>query len=136
VRIAWSDYAKPEAIDAETFGYRWDPQHTGQTGADSQALVRLPEYYRLTSDDKGKSRWEPVAASDVPQKPGFRMYDLNVPRDPKLNPMCHSLTTLTAAGRNPVQPLVLSRHFLETAALIYMVLVSIRQISRPFRTPT
>lgn len=81
VRIAWSDYAKPEAIDAETFGYRWDPQHTGQTKADSQALVRLPEYYRLTSDDKGKSRWEPVAAGDVPAE--TRLQDVRFERAPR-----------------------------------------------------
>jgi hypothetical protein len=65
-RIAWSDFAKPEAIDAETFGYRWDPNFTSQTGTDSQALVQLPEYYRLTTGDKGQPRWEPVAPAKVP----------------------------------------------------------------------
>ena len=59
--VAWSTFATPAALDETTYGYKW-----GETVTKGDALVTLPEYYRLEKDKKDKERWAVVKASDVP----------------------------------------------------------------------
>jgi hypothetical protein len=65
--LAWSSFATPAALDAQTYGYRWDAARTAPSGP----LVSLPEYYRLATNAKGKPQWVTVAAADVPAETGL-----------------------------------------------------------------
>ncbi|MEZ6197142.1 MAG: hypothetical protein R3F20_15650 [Planctomycetota bacterium] len=63
IPVDWSSFATPHALDAHTFGYRWDEKLVART--DEGRLVRLPRYYEL--DESGrKPRWVPRAAGEVP----------------------------------------------------------------------
>lgn len=61
VPLAWSSFATPTALDETTYGYRW-----GAVVTKGDALVTLPEYYRLEKDSKDKEKWVVVSAKDVP----------------------------------------------------------------------
>lgn len=65
--VAWNSFATPAALDDTTYGYRWNKDLV--TKAD--ALVTLPEYYRLEKDKKDKERWVVVSAKDVPAETGL-----------------------------------------------------------------
>lgn len=69
VPLSWDAIATPVAIDPTTYGYRW----SGETVADPDGggLVRLPEFFRLDTDDQGRKRWRVVAARDVPARTGL-----------------------------------------------------------------
>lgn len=71
VGVAWTSFATPFAIDANTFGYRWNDQWVRSASQDKNRLIVLPEYYRLKQSEQQKPVWEPVAASDVPQETGL-----------------------------------------------------------------
>lgn len=66
VRLAWSSFATPQAIDPHTFGYRWNDELVKPTDSKDGPLVTLPEYYRLSKDDRGRPQWTVVKAKDVP----------------------------------------------------------------------
>ncbi|MGA2498473.1 MAG: hypothetical protein ABSH20_12065 [Tepidisphaeraceae bacterium] len=78
--IAWSSFAKPKAIDANTFGYTWDFQHVTKTDTKSGALVTLPEFYRLDTKPNNKQEWTPVKAEDVPAETGLAQKQFAQPR--------------------------------------------------------
>lgn len=65
--VAWNSFATPAALNDTTYGYRWNKDLV--TKAD--ALVTLPEYYRLEKDKKDKERWVVVSAKDVPAETGL-----------------------------------------------------------------
>ncbi|MFO0878587.1 MAG: hypothetical protein U0840_14700 [Gemmataceae bacterium] len=62
VRLAWNSFATPVALNETTYGYKWAKESVTR----GDALVTLPEYYRLEKDEKGKERWVVVDAKDVP----------------------------------------------------------------------
>jgi len=66
-RLAWSSFATPTPLDDITYGYKWAKESVTRDAA----TVTLPEYYRLTTDQKGKDRWAVVAAKDVPAETGL-----------------------------------------------------------------
>lgn len=61
VPLAWSSFAIPTALDETTYGYRW-----GAAVTKGDAIVTLPEHYRLEKDSKDKEKWVVVSAKDVP----------------------------------------------------------------------
>ena len=71
IALNWSDFAKPTAIDATTFGYQWDERLVADSPADG-SLVTLPQYYRLTERPDGRKRWIAVSADEVPDETGLR----------------------------------------------------------------
>lgn len=69
VPIAWNSFATPAALDAHTYGYRWDGSQTSQ----ADGLVTLPQYFHLVNrGDAKKARWMPVADSEVPAETGLQ----------------------------------------------------------------
>ena len=58
------------AVDANTFGYRWDSAVVKQSDSRPGPLVKLPEYYRLVKRG-AKPQWIPVRAEDVPAETGL-----------------------------------------------------------------
>ncbi len=71
VAVAWSSFATPHAFDPNTFGYRWNVEWVKRDNNSDKGLVTLPEYYRLSKDEKGRSVWTPVAAVEVPPETGL-----------------------------------------------------------------
>ena len=69
--LAWSSFATPVAIDEETFGYRWNKDTVTKADSEVGPMRRLPEYYRLEKDEKGKDLWKVVHANDVPAETGL-----------------------------------------------------------------
>jgi hypothetical protein len=68
--LVWTAFATPAALDANTFGYRWNAEIVSKTG---EPLATLPEYYRLGKDKSGqKDQWIPVPASEVPVETGLQ----------------------------------------------------------------
>ncbi|WP_201750265.1 sialate O-acetylesterase [Tautonia marina] len=71
--VAWDAFATPTVLDAQTFGYRWDARTVAGADPESEALVTLPEYFRLENDGGDRnSRWVPVPAEDVPEGTGLK----------------------------------------------------------------
>ncbi|RYG25939.1 hypothetical protein EON82_05270 [bacterium] len=75
--VDWASYATPAALDRSTFGIRWNRDLLAKSGA-SRSLLTLPEFYKLASDEKGKSRWVVVPPQEVPAETGLR--DAKFPR--------------------------------------------------------
>ena len=71
VALAWNSFATPMAPDPNSFGYRWDSQWVKPDDSAGTSLVRLPEYFRLVSNDSKKPTWVPVQAEDVPADTGL-----------------------------------------------------------------
>jgi hypothetical protein len=67
VPLAWSSFATPIALDETTYGYRWDHQSVQRNGG----TITLPEYFRLTKDQKNRDQWVVVSAKDVPAETGL-----------------------------------------------------------------
>ncbi len=65
--LAWSSFTTPIALDDTTYGYKW----AKETATKGDAVVTLPEYYRLEKDTKDKERWVVVAAKDLPAETGL-----------------------------------------------------------------
>ncbi len=67
VPIDWNAFASPTAIDANTYGYKWDYTVASKTITDAGRLVTLPEYFHLENGgDEKKAKWVPIAAEKVP----------------------------------------------------------------------
>ncbi|HAK93752.1 MAG TPA: hypothetical protein DCM87_01765 [Planctomycetes bacterium] len=79
--VAWSSFATPMALDANTFGYRWNYGPAAKDDSREGPLVTLPEYYRLATNDKQKAEWTPVRAEDVPAETGLVRYRFQRSRD-------------------------------------------------------
>ena len=71
VRLAWSSFATPVAPDPVTYAYQWNPQLVTTVETKDGPLVRLPEYYRLVTDDNERAQWVVVLAKDVPAETGL-----------------------------------------------------------------
>jgi hypothetical protein len=64
--VTWNSFATPTALDETTYGYKWSDAVTK-----ANAIVTLPEYFRLEKDQKDKERWVVVNAKDVPAETGL-----------------------------------------------------------------
>lgn len=86
VPLAWSSFATPVAVNDTTYGYKWDKDLVSNHGA----TITLPEYYRMTKDNKDKDRWVVVKPNDVPAETGLAKVDFPRPRkaaqDPYVTP--------------------------------------------------
>lgn len=69
--LAWNSFAKPVAPDPNSFGYRWNAQWVKPIGSPAGALVTLPEYFHLVTNNNKKPEWIPVQAQDVPSETGL-----------------------------------------------------------------
>ena len=78
--VAWSSFATPVALDANTFGYRWNRQLAAQSDSQQGSLVTLPEYYHLATNQKQKAEWVPVSAAEVPAETGLTEFGFRHPR--------------------------------------------------------
>jgi len=84
--IAWESFATPFAPDPTTFGYRWNKDVVTKTDTKDGPLVTLPEYYRLTKDDRGRDKWVPVRPEEVPAETGLAQVRFERPSGPPLDP--------------------------------------------------
>ena len=78
VPIAWDAFGQPAAMDAHTFGVRWNSDEVREAGR----LVTLPEYYRLeNAQDEKHARWRPVPPDQVPAETGLRSIRWERPKE-------------------------------------------------------
>jgi hypothetical protein len=85
-RVAWSSFATPAALDAHTFGYRWNFELAAKLDSKDGPLVALPEYYRLTTNKNQKREWTPVRAEDVPAETGLVKFRFERPAEGRPEP--------------------------------------------------
>jgi len=85
-RVAWSSFATPAALDAHTFGYRWNFELAAKLDSKDGPLVALPEYYRLTTNKNQKREWTPVRAEDVPAENGLVKFRFERPAEGRPEP--------------------------------------------------
>lgn len=84
--LAWKSFATPMALDPNTFGYRWNYQLATRNDSKACALVTLPEYYHLVTNDTKKAEWVPVRAQDVPAETGLAQVRFDRPREERSEP--------------------------------------------------
>jgi len=84
--IAWSSIATPLALDANTFGYRWNFEHVRKTASKDGPLATLPEYFSLGTNAAGKAEWVPVRAQDVPAETGLTEFHFTSARESRSEP--------------------------------------------------
>ncbi|MEZ6142322.1 MAG: hypothetical protein R3B84_17315 [Zavarzinella sp.] len=65
--LAWNSFATPTALNETTYGYQWDKNLVTRT----DALVTLPQYYRLQKDKKGRDQWVVITEKEVPAETGL-----------------------------------------------------------------
>ena len=85
--VDWASFATPIAVDAETYGIRWD--ETYFRASDDGSVLTLPEYYRLMEDAQGKKRWTAVKRAAVPAETGLveaEFPEPNRPTEPYVTP--------------------------------------------------
>ncbi len=70
--LAWRSFATPVAVNDITYGYRWTKDLVSKADATGEALITLPEYYRLEKDRKDKEQWVVVNAGEVPAETGLK----------------------------------------------------------------
>jgi hypothetical protein len=85
-QVAWSSFATPVALDANTFGYRWNRQLAAQSDSPHGPLISLPEYYRLATNARQKAEWVPVSAAEVPAETGLMQFAFRRPRKARAEP--------------------------------------------------
>ncbi|QDV23353.1 hypothetical protein [Aureliella helgolandensis] len=71
IAIDWTGFATPINLDSSTYGYRWNQDLVTQTKTSDGTLTQLPEYFRLTKNDKGDQQWVAIPPSDVPLETGL-----------------------------------------------------------------
>jgi hypothetical protein len=86
VPVAWKSMATPVALDATTFGYRWNFDFVTKTESKDGALATLPEYFQLWTNAAKKVEWIPVQAGDVPAETGLTAFQFKRLRENRLPP--------------------------------------------------
>jgi hypothetical protein len=86
VPLAWNSFASPVALDANTYGYRWDYQMVTKTDSRDGPLATLPEYFHLVKDKKGKAEWVVVQPKNVPAETGLAKVEFHRPREKRPEP--------------------------------------------------
>jgi hypothetical protein len=85
VPLAWKTFATPFTPDPLSFGYRWNDQLT-RTKTANGSVVKLPEYFHLTTNAKQKPEWSPVAADAVPADTKLASLSFDRPSEPVAQP--------------------------------------------------
>jgi hypothetical protein len=85
VPLAWKTFATPFTPDPLTFGYRWNDQMT-RTKTANGSLVKLPEYFHLTTEPNQKPEWTPVSPKTVPADTKLASLSFNRPSEPVSEP--------------------------------------------------
>ena len=81
--IDWNAFATPAALDANTFGYKWNYDNATRTSANDGPLVTLPEYFHLENgSDAKKAQWVPIAEDRVPAETGLQQIHWERPVEP------------------------------------------------------
>jgi hypothetical protein len=81
VPLVWTSFATPTALEAHTFGYRWN------SDTKEGPLATLPEYFRLEKDKSGKKdQWSVVPAAEVPPETGLQKVDFDRPAKERMKP--------------------------------------------------
>jgi hypothetical protein len=84
--LDWKSLATPVALDADTFGYRWNDQLVTRTDTKSGSLATLPEYYHQATGKNQKPVWAAVQAGDVPAETGLVAYHFKRPGEDRPEP--------------------------------------------------
>jgi hypothetical protein len=84
--VDWKSIATPMALDANTFGYRWNFDHVSKTETKDGALATLPEYFRLETNTVKKAEWVPMRAEEVPSETGLTQFRFTRPREDRPEP--------------------------------------------------
>jgi hypothetical protein len=74
------------ALNANTFGYRWNFEHVHKTESKDGALATLPEYFRRETNTARKVEWVPVRAEDVPAETGLTEFRFTRPHGARSEP--------------------------------------------------
>jgi hypothetical protein len=69
--VDWASFAKPQAIDKYSYGYRWETDKVNQVDTKNGKLINIPEYFKLEQGEGDKKKWVVVAAEDVPADTGL-----------------------------------------------------------------
>jgi hypothetical protein len=78
--IASDSFMHPVAINPTTLAFQFDRKLVAVSMVRNGSLVTLPEYYRLTKDDKdGKDKWFAVAPAEVPAATGLAKVSFSRP---------------------------------------------------------
>ena len=85
VPLAWKSLATSFTPDPLTFGYHWSDQLTRTKIADGSA-VKLPEYFRLTTNANRKPEWTPVSSEAVPADTKLAGLSFDRPSEPAAKP--------------------------------------------------
>ena len=85
VPLAWKTFATPFTPDPLTFGYRWNHQLT-RTKTAAGSLVKLPEYFQLTTNANRKPEWTPVSPATVPADTKLAGCSFDRPAEPVAKP--------------------------------------------------
>ncbi len=78
--VTWNTFGTPFAPDPTTFAYKWNRDAVVSSQVSARPLVTLPEYFRLTGEEK-KARWVAVAAKDVPPTTGLKTIAFDRPKE-------------------------------------------------------
>ena len=80
VSLDWKSFATPAALDAHTYGYKWNYDLVTKTDTKDGALATLPEYYKLGKAKNGGPQWVVVESKDVPAETGLAAHQFRRPR--------------------------------------------------------
>ena len=83
--MAWSSFASAITPDPMTYGYQWDETVVHRNNSPAGAMITLPEYYHLVSDEK-KGRWLVAKPADVPADTGLKEATFVRPQEPPPEP--------------------------------------------------
>jgi hypothetical protein len=85
VPLAWKTFASPHSPDPQTFGYHFGDQLTRAKTVNG-SVVKLPEYYQLTTNANRKPVWTPVSPSAVPAETKLASLRFDRPVEPAPEP--------------------------------------------------
>lgn len=83
VPLAWKSFATPYTPDPLTFGYRFSDQ-LERTKTANGTVVKLPEYYQLTTNANKTPEWAPVSAKSVPADTKLASLNFDRPVEPAM----------------------------------------------------
>ena len=86
IPVDWRAFATTIALDANSFGYRWNSELVKKVQIEGKPCVMLPEFYRLAEGRNGKPQWSAVAQSDIPAATQLASHQFPAPPERKTQP--------------------------------------------------
>lgn len=86
VRLDWSSFATPTALDPITYGFKWNDKMVTKKDTADGNLVSLPQYYKLSEGKNKKPLWVVVQPEDVPAETGLADVSFSKPKGKPLGP--------------------------------------------------